>query len=69
MSYFPYRVASPTPVFELVEAAFDAVPARVAVGVAARWAAAGRAAATGMGGLVGLLRDGAADARSAAAAG
>ncbi len=53
------------PVFELAEAAFDAVAAGVAGAVEARWATAGRAATSAMGGLVGLLRNGVADAAGA----
>jgi hypothetical protein len=52
----------PTPLFELTEAAFDGVPAGVAVRVEARWSAAGRAAPAVVAGLVVLLRDGVADA-------
>jgi len=53
------------PVFELAEAAFDAVAAGVAVAVKARWAAAGRASPPAMGGLVGLLRNGVPDVAGA----
>lgn len=55
----------PAPLLELAEAAFDAVVARVAGGIEAGWAPAGRAAASAVGGLVGLPRNGVRDTAGA----